>query len=176
MGNAGLTGDFIWTGVDYLGEQDGGWPNIGGGGGLLDSLGNLRSSGSAWIKTWGGTGSGAVNPASSAGKVVLKADHDKIVTDVADASFVAAAVPSDVAVTFSITGPGTIKAVDSQSSTQTTFRGDTRTATGGLAYAIVQATGAGTITVTAKASGLTDGTATITATDDPWVPCSGTCD
>jgi beta-galactosidase len=108
--------------------------------------------------------------------VVLQADHDKIVNDVADASFVTAAVPSDTAVTFSITGPGTIIAVDSSSSTQTTFRGNTRTATGGLAYAIVQATGAGTITVTAKASGLTDGTATITATEGTFVPCSGTCD
>jgi beta-galactosidase len=117
-----------------------------------------------------------VNPAVSTGKVVLKADHDKITTDVNDASFVAAAVPSDTAVTFSIAGPGTIMAVDSADSTQTTFRGGTRTATGGLAYAIVQATGAGTITVTATASGLTAGTATITATDGTWVPCSGTCD
>jgi beta-galactosidase len=176
MGNAALTGDFIWTGVDYLGEQDGNWPNIGGSGGLLDSLGTLRSSGSAWIKVWGGTGSGAVNPAPSAGKVVLKADHDKITTDLNDVSFVAAAVPSDVAVTFSITGPGTIIAVDSANSTQTTFRGNTRTASSGLAFAIVQSTGAGTITVTAKASGLTDGTATITVTDGTWAPCSGTCD
>ena len=176
MGNAGLTGDFIWTGVDYLGEQDGNWPNIGGSGGLLDSLGNLRTSGSAWVKVWGGTGAPIANPAVSAGKVVLKADHDKITTDLDDVSFVVAAVPSDTAVTFSITGPGTIIAVDSANSQQTMFRGDTRTASGGLAYAIVQSTGAGTITVGAKASGLTDGTATITVTDGTWVPCSGTCD
>jgi hypothetical protein len=45
-----------------------------------------------------------------------------------------------------------------------------------MAYAIVQATGTGSITVTASAGGLTAGTATITATDGPWVPCSGTCD
>jgi Beta-galactosidase/beta-glucuronidase len=176
MGNAALTGDFIWTGVDYLGEQDGGWPNIGGSGGLLDSLGNKRTGASAWVPVWGGTGTTVSNPAVSAGKVVLKADHDKITTDVNDASFVAAAVPSDTAVTFSIAGPGTILAVDSADSTQTTFRGNTRTASGGLAYAIVQATGAGTITVTASASGLTAGSATITATDGVWVPCSGTCD
>jgi beta-galactosidase len=176
MTNAALTGDFIWTGVDYLGEQDGGWPNIGGSGGLLDSLGNLRTAGSAWVKVWGGTGVTVVNPAVSAGKVVLKADHDKITTDVNDGSFVAAAVPSDTAVTFSVTGPGTIIAVDSANSQQTTFRGGIRTASGGLAYAIVQATGAGTITVTASASGLTAGTATITATEGTWVPCSGTCD
>jgi len=36
----------------------------------------------------------AFEPAPSAGKVVLQADHDKIVNDVADASFVTAAVPS----------------------------------------------------------------------------------
>jgi hypothetical protein len=66
--------------------------------------------------------------------------------------------------------------VDSANSTETTFRGFTRTASSGLAFAIVQSTGAGTITVTAKASGLTDGTATITVTDGTWAPCSGTCD
>jgi beta-galactosidase len=66
--------------------------------------------------------------------------------------------------------------VDSGSSQQQTYRGGTRTSTGGLAFAIVQATGPGTITVTASASGLTAGSATITATDGVWVPCSGTCD
>jgi beta-galactosidase len=111
-----------------------------------------------------------------AGKVTLTADHTEIVTDVNDVSFVKAAVSTDTAITFSITGPGTILAVDSASMTQETFRGNVRNSSGGLAYAIVQATGAGTITVTAKASGLTDGTATITATEGPWVPCSGTCD
>ena len=99
---------------------------------------------------------------AQAGKVVLTADHDKILNDVSDVSFVKAAVPSDVAVTFSITGPGTIIAVDSSNSTDPAFRGTSRTASGGLAYAIVRATGAGSITVT--------------ATDGTWVPCSGTCD
>jgi beta-galactosidase len=79
-------------------------------------------------------------------------------------------------VTFSITGPGTIVAVDSGSMTQETFRGHTRNASGNLAFVIVQATGAGTITVTATSPGLTDGSATITATSGTWVPCSGTCD
>jgi beta-galactosidase len=176
MGNAGLTGDFIWTGVDYLGEQDGNWPNIGGGGGLMDSLGNVRPTGLQWSPIWGGSLKATPPTGAQAGKVVLTPDHDKIVVDVSDVSFVKAAVPSDVAVTFAVTGPGTIIAVDSSNSTQTTFRGNVRTATGGLAYAIVQATGAGTITVTAKATGLTDGTATITATEGTWAPCSGTCD
>jgi beta-galactosidase len=79
-------------------------------------------------------------------------------------------------VTFSITGPGVIVAVDSGSQTQESFRGNTRNAFGGLAFAIVQATGPGTITVTANSNGLTAGTATIQAADAPFVPCSGTCD
>jgi beta-galactosidase len=176
MGNAGLTGDFIWTGVDYLGEQDGGWPSIGGNGGLLDSLGVARSTGVQWAGVWGGTVKSVPASGAQAGKVVLTADHAQILNDVSDVSFVKAAVPSDVAVTFSITGPGTIIAVDSSNSTDPAFRGTSRTASGGLAYAIVRATGAGSITVTATASGLTAGTATITATDGTWVPCSGTCD
>ena len=58
--------------------------------------------------------------------------------------------------TFTITGPGTIIAVDSASMTQETFRGNVRNAYQGLAFAIVQATGPGTITVTASAAGLTE--------------------
>jgi beta-galactosidase len=175
-GAPALTGEFIWTGVDYLGEQDGGWPSTGGNGALFDELGAVRSSGISWSKLWGGTLTSIPSNGSSAGKVVLTPDHTTITTDLNDVSFVKAAVPSDTAVTFAITGPGTILAVDSGSSQQQTYRGNTRTSTGGLAYAIVQATGPGSITVTATASGLTAGTATITATDGVFVPCSGTCD
>jgi hypothetical protein len=87
-----------------------------------------------------------------------------------------AIVSSTTPVTFAITGPGTIIAVDSASMTQETFRGNVRNAYQGLAFAIVQATGAGTITVTASASGLTSGSATVQATAGTFVPCSGTCD
>jgi beta-galactosidase len=177
MGNAALTGEFIWTGVDYLGEQNGGWPSTGGNGALLDELGTPRSGGVTWSGIWGGTVKSVPDSGASAGKVTLTPDHTTITTDLDDVSFVKAAIPNaTAAVTFSLTGPGTILAVDSGSSQQQTYRGDTRTATGGLAFAIVQATGPGTITVTAKSAGLTDGTATITATDGTWVPCSGTCD
>jgi len=176
MGNAALTGEFIWTGVDYLGEQNGGWPSTGGNGALLDELGTPRSGAVTWSGLWGGTLKSVPSSGASAGKVTLTADHTAITTDLNDVSFVKAAVPSDTAVTFAVTGPGTILAVDSGSSQQQTFRGGTRTSTGGLAFAIVQATGPGAITVTAKASGLTVGTATITATEGVWVPCSGTCD
>jgi beta-galactosidase len=79
-------------------------------------------------------------------------------------------------VTFSITGPGKIVAVDSGNRIQETFRGDTRNAFLGLAFAVVQATGPGTITVTAKSGSLTGGSATVTATDGRFIPCSGTCD
>jgi beta-galactosidase len=174
--NAGLTGEFMWTGVDYMGERDGGWPSIGGNGALMDELGAMRSLGYQWSAIWGGPSKSAPPSGAKAGQVVLTADHPTLTTDVDDVSFVKAEVSGTTAVTFAITGPGTIVAVDSGSMTQESFRGTTRNAFGGVAYAIVQATGAGTITVTATSSGLTAGTATITATDGTFVPCSGTCD
>jgi beta-galactosidase len=117
--------------------------------------------------------------------LVVTADHDTIVTDNNDVSFIQAAVSdasggvvtsSSAPITFAITGPGTIIAVDSGSMTQATFRGNERDAYEGLAFAIVQATGAGTITVTASSPGLTGGSATVTASAGTFVPCSGTCD
>jgi beta-galactosidase len=95
-----------------------------------------------------------------------------------DIAFVRATVGGTGAtpVTFAITGPGTIVAVDSASMTNETFRGLTRNAYNGSAYALVQATGAGTITVTATGTGLTNASVTITATEGAFVPCSGTCD
>jgi beta-galactosidase len=174
----GLTGEFMWTGVDYMGEitSTTGWPKIGGNGALMDEMGAVRPTGYSWSKIWGGPQTSAPASKAAAGKVVLTADHDTLLDDVDDVSFVKAEVSTDTSITFSITGPGTIVAVDSGSMTQESFRGTTRNTFNGAAYAIVQATGAGTITVTAKATGLTDGTATITATEGTWVPCSGTCD
>ena len=83
---------------------------------------------------------------------------------------------SSAAVTFAVTGPGTIIAVDSGSVTQESFRGNVRNAYQGLAFAIVQASGAGTITVSASASGLGSASATIQASTGAFVPCAGTCD
>ena len=85
---------------------------------------------------------------------------------------------SNASVTFAITGRSSIIAVDSGITTNASFRGDTRAAYQGLAFAIVQATGPGTITVTGTSTGLatTKATATITATAGTFVPCSGTCD
>jgi beta-galactosidase len=174
--NTAFTGMFMWTGVDYLGESDGAWPTVGSSAGILDELGTPKTLAFSWQSTWGYPKT-TFTTGATAGKVVLTADHSSITTDLNDVVFVMAAVPTVTApVTFSITGPGTIIAVDSGSQTQETFRGNTRNASGNLAFAIVQATGTGTITVTATSAGLTAGTTTIQATAGAFVPCSGTCD
>ena len=174
--NPGLTGEFMWTGADYLGEADKAWPKVGAEAGIMDELGLVKPGGYAWQTTWGMPKT-TFSTGVVAGKVVLTADHTAIATDLNDVVFVRAAVPTATApVTFSLTGPGTIVAVDSGSMTQETFRGDTRNAFGNFAYAIIQATGAGTITVIAKSAGLTDGSAIVTASEGTFVPCSGTCD
>jgi len=192
--NAGLTGEFIWTGVDYLGEANQSWPIVGNagdnppvteGGALQDELGNPYSTGYSWQSTWGVAATAKPAAGTTASKIVLTADHATVMADPSDISFVRAAI-SDASgavvttaatpVTFAITGPGTIVAVDSGSMTQETFRGNARNAYQGLAYALVQASGAGTITVTATAAGVTSATATVTATAGPFVPCTGTCD
>lgn len=192
--HAGLTGEFIWTGVDYLGEANASWPIVGNagdnppvteGGALLGELGNVYTNGSQWQATWGLPASPKPATGTTASKIVLTADHATLTTDLNDISFVQAAISdasgalvttASTPVTFGITGPGTIVAVDSSSMTGETFRGMARTAYQGLAFALVQASGPGTITVTASATGLTGATATVTATAGPFVPCSGTCD
>lgn len=174
--NPGLTGSFMWTGVDYLGEADGLWPIMGADFGMLDAMGTPKSIAFSWQTTWGAPKT-TFSTGAVAGKVVLSADHTSITTDLNDVAYVKAAVPTaTAAVTFAISGPGTIIAVDSGSQSQESFRGNTRNAHGGLAFAIVQATGPGAITVTANSAGLTAGTATIQATEGAFVPCSGACD
>jgi beta-galactosidase len=151
----------------------------------MDELGNVYTTGYKWQTTWGVAASAKPATGTTASQIVLTADHPTLTTDVNDISFIKAAI-SDASggivttaatpVTFAITGPGTIVAVDSGSMTQETFRGNVRNAYQGIAYALVQATGAGSITVTATATGLTSATATVTATVGTFVPCSGTCD
>ncbi|HZL19300.1 MAG TPA: glycoside hydrolase family 2 TIM barrel-domain containing protein [Polyangia bacterium] len=179
-----LTGEFMWTGVDYLGEADGEWPTVGSTAGIVDELGTVKSLGYSWQTTWGAAKTSPAATGTTASKIVLTADHTSIVTDGNDVSFVKAAISdasggvvtgSSAAVTFAITGPGVILAVDSASMTQESFRGNVRNAYQGLAFAIVQATGAGTITVTASATGLTGGSATVQASAGTFMPCSGTC-
>ena len=183
--NAGLTGEFLWTGVDYLGEADGKWPTVGSGAGLMDELGAVKSIGYSWQTVWGAPKTTPPATGTTASKLVVTADHATVVTDLNDISFVKAAVSdasgklvtgSSTPITFAITGPGVIVAVDSGSMTQETFRGDVRNAYQGGAYALVQATGTGTITVSASATGLTGGSASLQASTGTFVPCSGTCD
>jgi beta-galactosidase len=182
--SAALTGEFMWTGVDYLGEADGGWPTFGSTAGIMDELGGVKTIGYSWQTTWGAPKTTAPPTGTGATKVVVTADHATLLTDLNDVSFIRAAisnasgaiVSSTTPVTFALTGPGTIIAVDSASMTEETFRGNVRNAYQGLAFAIVQATGAGTITVTASASGLTSGSATVQAAAGTFVPCSGSCD
>jgi len=187
--NAALTGEFIWSGVEYLGEAPLMWPTIGGGGtsggSLQDAVGAVTAQGQAWQKTWGVPVTANPTAGATASQLVLTADHAALTTDGNDVSYVKAVVAdalgavvtgSAAPITFAISGPGTIVAVDSGSMIQETFRGNVRNAFNGVAYALVQATGAGAITVKASATGLTGGSATVTATAGSFVPCSGTCD
>jgi len=179
--NPGLTGEFVWTGVDYLGEADLAWPQVGSTPGLMDALGTVRPIGYAWQPPWGLPMSRSPATGTTATQIVVAADHPTLVTDVNDISFIKATIAdasgnvvagSSAPVTFAITGPGTIVAVDSGSMTSETFRGNVRNAFAGIAFALVQATGAGTITVTAKSGTLTGGSATVTATQGAFVPCA----
>ncbi len=174
--NAALTGLFMWTGVDYLGEADAAWPTVGSTAGILDEMGTPKSLAFSWQSTWSAPKT-TFSTGATAGKVVLTADHSTITTDWNDVAYVRAAVPdATAAVTFEVDGPGTLVAVDSASMTQETFRGNTRNASGNLAYAVVRATGPGSITVTAQSPGLSDGSVAVEATAGSFVPCSGTCD
>jgi len=190
MATPGLTGLFMWLGSDYLGEAPDEWPGTQGYGpatarGLQDAVGTARQIGYDWQKIWGVPATTPPATGTTASKVVLTADHATLVTDLNDISFIKATIAdaagnvvtgSSDPVTFAITGPGTIVAVDSGNRIQETFRGNTRNAFLGLAFALVQATGPGTITVTAKSGSLTSGSATVTATEGRFIPCSGTCD
>lgn len=183
--NPGLIGEFLWTGADYLGEADGLWPTVGSTAGLMDAVGTVRSIGYSWQSTWGAPHTSPPPTGTTASKILLSPDHGTVSTDVNDISYVKATIAdasgrvvpgSSAAVTFTISGPGVIVAVDSGSQTQESFRGNVRKAYQGIAYALVRATGAGTITLTAKADGLTVGTTTLTGTTAPFVPCSASCD
>jgi beta-galactosidase len=184
-GNPGVTGLFVWTGAAYLGEADGLWPDAESGFGLMDAVGTVRPIGYSWQSTWGAPHTSPPPTGTSASQVVLTPDHSTVSTDTDDISYVRATVAdatgrvvtsSSAPITFSITGPGAIVAVDSGSPAQETFRGNTRKAYQGIAYALVRATGPGAITVTATAGGLTTGRTTLTGTAAPFVPCSGGCD
>jgi beta-galactosidase len=175
----------MWTGTDYLGEANLEWPTIGSTPGIMDALGTVKPLGYSWQTVWRAPTTTPPSTGTAATQIVLTADRSTVLTDWNDISFVRAAISdaegnlvtsSSSPVTFAISGPGAIVAVDSASMTEETFRGNVRNAYEGLAFALVQATGAGTITVTASSTGLTGSSVTVVASSGTFVPCSGTCD
>jgi beta-galactosidase len=183
--NAMVTGLFVWTGAAYLGEADGLWPRAEPDFGLVDGVGTVRPIGYSWQRAWGAPTTSPPPTGTTANRVLLSPDHSTVSTDVDDVSYVKATVAdtsgrvvtgSSAPVTFTVSGPGVLVAVDSGSPVQESFRGSVRKAYQGVAYALVRATGPGTITVTATSGGLTTGTTTLTGTTAPFVPCSGSCD
>jgi beta-galactosidase len=184
-GNNQLTGEFIWTAFDYLGEAADMWPIVGSSTGIMDRMGTHKSGADSYQRLWGTTTPPTIMTGTTASKLVVTADHTTMVTDLNDVVYIKAQVSdssnrvvtsSSAAITFSISGPGTIIAVDSGSTNQESFRGTARNAYQGLAFAIVQATGPGTITVSAASGSLTGASATVQASAGTFVPCSGSCD
>ncbi|MES2459671.1 MAG: glycoside hydrolase family 2 TIM barrel-domain containing protein [Armatimonadota bacterium] len=104
-------------------------------------------------------------------KIVLTPDSATLTTDWEDVSTVTATIvdadgvpvpTANDSIRFTVTGPGTLAGVDNADNTShESFRGNSRRAFQGYCVALVRATGAGTITVTASAPGLTDGAVTI---------------
>ncbi|WP_030434468.1 glycoside hydrolase family 2 protein [Actinoplanes subtropicus] len=183
--NPGVTGLFVWTGAAYLGEADGLWPNAESSFGLIDGVGTVRPIGYSWQAAWGAPATAPPATGSTAAKVLLTPDHSSVSTDHNDISYVRATVAdssgrvvtgSSAPITFTVSGPGVLVAVDSGSPAQESFRGTQRKAFQGIAYALIRATGSGAITVTASAAGLTLGTTSLSGTTAPFVPCSGSCD
>jgi beta-galactosidase len=182
--NPGVTGLFVWTGAAYLGEADGLWPSVETSFGLMDAVGTVRPIGYSWQSTWGAPRTSPPPTGTTATKVLLAPDEPRVSTDVNDISYVKATIAdssgrvvtgSSAPITYTISGPGVIVAVDSGSPVQESFRGSVRKAYQGVAYALVRATGPGVITVTASAAGLTVGKTTLAGTTAPFVPCSGGC-
>ena len=148
------------------------WPTVGSATGIMDRMGTHKSAADSYPAAVGLDDAADRHDRHDRVEDRVTADHTTMVTDPNDVVYVKAQISdssnrvvtsSSTAVTFSISGPGTIIAVDSGSATQESFRGNARNAYQGLAFAIVQATGAGTITVNASASGLTAASATVQA-------------
>lgn len=116
-----------------------------------------------------------VKTAGAATKLLLAPDRSTIAADGKDLSFVTATVAdaegqlvprSMNAITFTVSGPGEIVATDNGNAVdRNAFPSATRKAFNGLALAIVRAKAgqSGDVVVTATATGLTQGTATIVA-------------
>jgi beta-galactosidase len=115
-----------------------------------------------------------VSTAGQAAQVNLTVDRAAIRADGRDVTFITADVEdaagvfvpiANNSITFAVTGPGRIAGIDNGNPIDVTaYTSPTRAAFNGKALAIVQSTGqAGPISVSATSSGLTAGSASITA-------------
>jgi len=127
--NPPYAGQFLWTGIDYLGEA-GAWPRIGSGSGLIDRNGLVKPDGyqraSWWSKTpmvyiaRGGSGGGARGmgkaggAAGGSGNVVVYSNCQSVELFLNGQSLGAKTKPAnDAARTWAVDGAGTLKAVGS---------------------------------------------------------------
>jgi beta-galactosidase len=181
-----LVGEFLWTGVDYLGESAG-WPQIGFYSGIIDRVGTIKDLGYTYQAMWSDTPvDRPTTAASGAANVVLSVDHSTVTADWNDIAYVKATITNGLGaivtnasntVTFEIEGSaGSIVAVDSGTDVGESYRGADRNAYKGICFALVQMIAAGTVTITASSPGLTGSSITVTGEDTSFVPCSGTCD
>jgi beta-galactosidase len=115
-----------------------------------------------------------VRTAGAPAKIVLEADRKVITADGTDLSFVTVKVVdehgtvvpnADNLIRFTISGNGTIAGVDNGLQTSAEpFKADYRKTFNGMCLAVIQSTGtAGTITLTARSSGLADAVVEISA-------------
>jgi beta-galactosidase len=178
LNNPQITGMFVWTGTDYLGESAG-WPVVESGFGLLDRVGTPREIGYTFQGLWSTTPGSRPNTGTTASKIVLSADQTTFTTDVNDVVYMKATIcdssgrlvtSASNTVTFGVSGPGKIIAVDSGISTGGSFRGNQRNAFGGICFAVIRATSPGSITVSASASGLTGDSVSMQAFEGTYTP------
>ena len=118
LANPGFSGEFVWTGVDYLGESVtstgdpvASYPTVGNAGNaLMDALGTTNPNGYAWQPVWGVPRTTPPATGTTAAKVVLAADHPTLLTDGNDVSFVKATIADASGnVVTSATSPGDVR-------------------------------------------------------------------
>ena len=154
------------------------------------SLGSKTFSGTArhleWNVAWASgtlSAKGSINgsvvandqvmTAGAANKIALSVDRNNIQGDGVDLAYITVDildansifVPTAAnTINFSISGPGKLVGVDNGNPiSHESYKGSSRQAFNGKCLAIVQSTGAGTITLTASSSGLTGGSVNINA-------------
>ncbi|MBN1307710.1 MAG: T9SS type A sorting domain-containing protein [Chitinispirillaceae bacterium] len=187
MAHDKVVGEYLWTGADYLGECNDGWPRVGAPCGLIDRVGTIKDIGYQYQAIWSSNAVARPKTSTAApAKVLLSVDHPTITVDIDDVAYVKASIVdasgvtvgnASTTVTFTVSGSsGKIIALDSGTSNGESFRGDSRNAYKGVCFAIVRMTAPGSVTISASADGLAGSSVTVTGVDGPFVPCSGSCD